>query len=136
MPNAVRIPATTANAMLDAGIGTLADLGKLRIYDGVQPAAGGGALSSNNLLAELVMAADAFPAASGGVLTAAAITADSAADATGTATWFRLFKSDGTTVLYDGSVGTSGCDLNLNSVSLTVNGTVSVTSLTITMPLL
>jgi len=131
-----RIPATTANTALDAAIGVLADSGKLRIYDGTQPAAGGGALSGNTLLAELTMNADAFPSASGGVLTANAITQDSSADNTGTATWFRLLKSDGTTVLIDGSVGTSGADLNLNSVALTAGGTVSVTSLTFTLPLL
>lgn len=131
-----RIPAAVANAALDAAIGTIADLGKLRIYDGTQPAAGGGALSGNNLLAELTLNADAFPAASGGVLTANAITSDSSADATGTATWFRIVKSDGTTVLCDGSVGTSGCDLNLNSTSIVATGAVAVSSLTITLPLL
>ena len=134
MANSPRITAAVANAMLDAAIGTLADGGKLRIYDGTQPAAGGG--TATNLLAELTMNADAFPAASGGVLTANAITAAASAAATGTATWFRLVKSDGTTVLLDGSVGTSGADLNLNSVSITAGGQVSCSSFTITQPLL
>lgn len=134
MANAFRVPYVTCNTALDAAIGTLADSGKLRIYDGTQPAHGGDALSGNNLLAELTMGADAFPAAANGQLAANAITQDSSADASGTATWFRLFKSDGTTVLCDGSVGTSGCDLNLNSVSIVAGGTVSVTSFTITLP--
>jgi hypothetical protein len=72
------------------------------------------------------------PAASGAVLTLNAITQDASADATGTATWFRLVKSDGTTHVLDGDVGTSGSDLNLNSTSITSGATVSVTSFTIT----
>jgi hypothetical protein len=51
----VRLPTATVNSMMDTGIGTQADSGKLRIYDGTQPAAGGGALSGNNLLAELTV---------------------------------------------------------------------------------
>ena len=37
-----------------------------------------------------------------------AITQDSSADATGTASFFRLYKSDGTTCVLQGTVGTSG----------------------------
>lgn len=134
MANQPRITAAVANLMLDAGIGTLADSGKLRFYDGTQPAAGGG--TATNLLAELTMAADAFPAAASNVLTANAITSDSSIDASGTATWARLLKSDGVTVLIDLSVGTSGCDINLGSNVLVAGGTLAITSFTITHPLL
>ncbi len=84
-------------------------------------------------LAELALSSTAFAAASAGSKTAAAITADSSADATGTATWFTLVKSDGTTRVLDGSVGTSGANLNLNSVAISAGATVSVTSLAVTM---
>lgn len=129
-----RITAAVANAMLDAGIGTLADSGKIFIYSGTQPSLGGGSLSGNTLLSTLTLGSDSFPAASAGVLTANAITPDSSAAASGTAAWFRMTKSDGTTVLLDGSVGTSSADLTLSSVSITSGGTVVCTSLTITMP--
>jgi hypothetical protein len=129
-----KITAAVANAMADA-LGAMANSGKLRIYDGTQPANPGTApTGSEHLLAELTMAADAFPAASGGVLTAAAITQDSSVDASGTATWFRLLASDGTTALCDGSAGASGCDLNLTPATLVAGGTCSVSSFTITMP--
>jgi hypothetical protein len=134
MANTPRITAATANTMLDSGIGTQADSGKLRIYDGTQPTNGGDAITTQVLLAELTMPADAFPSASSNTLTANAITQDSSADNNGTATWFRLVKADGTTILLDGSVGTSGADCNLNSVSITSGGAVSVTAMTITMP--
>jgi len=68
-----------------------------------------------------------------GVLTAGTITADSSANASGTATWYRCFKSNGTTVLCDGTVGTSGADLNLNSVAISAGATVSVSSFTHTV---
>jgi hypothetical protein len=135
MANSPRITPAVANSMLDAGIGTTADAGFLRIYDGTQAATASTAVGAQVLLAELTMNADAFPSASSNMLTANAITQDSSANATGTAAWFRLVASNGTTVLLDGSVGTSGCDLNLNSVSITAGGTVSCTSFTIVQPI-
>jgi hypothetical protein len=69
-----------------------------------------------------------FAAASGGTVTANAITQDSSADASGTATWFRIVDSDGTFVL-DGDVGT---DLVLDDAAIVAGGTVSVTSLVVT----
>lgn len=101
----------------------------LRIYDGSRPATGG---TATTLLAELTGNATFAPSASGGVLTLNAITADSSANATGTATWFRWVQSDGTTHVMDGSVGTSGADLNFNTVSIVAAASVSVTSWTIT----
>lgn len=52
---------------------------------------------------------------------------------TGTAAWFRAIKSDGTAVL-DGSVGTSGANLNLNSVGFVSGAPVSVSSWTLSEP--
>ena len=120
-----------ANTACDA-MTELANSGKCRIYDGAQPANADTAVTTQVLLAELTMNATAFAAAVAGVATANAITTDSSADATGTATWFRLLKSDGTTVLIDGSVGTSGCDLNLNTTSLVTGAAVAITSFTVT----
>lgn len=117
------------NAQLDAITTRAGASALLRFYDGTRPATGG---TPTTLLAELTCNATFAPAASGGVLTLNAITADSSANATGTATWFRIVKSDGTTFVMDGNVGTSGSDLNMNSTSFTAGGSVSVTSFTIT----
>ena len=121
------------NAEADA-LSDLLDNGYLRIYDGSQPANADTAISTQVLLAELRFNATAAPAASNGVLTFNAITADSSANNTGTATWFRALKSDGTSVVMDGSVGTSGANLNLTSVAITSGSSVSVTSMTHTIP--
>jgi hypothetical protein len=98
-----------------------------------QPATADTAVSTQNLLAELTLNSTAFGAAVAGVATANSITSDSTADASGTATWFRVVKSDGTTVLWDGSVGTSGCDLNLNTAAIEAGAIVAVTALAYTI---
>lgn len=116
------------NAQMDEIPAAIGASGLLRIYDGTRPATGG---TATTLLAELALSATSAPAASGGVLTFNAITSDPSANATGTATWFRITTSGGTAVI-DGSVGTSGADINFNSVSFVSGATIAVSSLTIT----
>lgn len=120
-----------ANTEADA-VCALLDDGYLRIYDGTQPVDADTAIGSQVLLAELRWNASAFAAAVTGVATANAITADPSADATGTATWFRAFASDGTTAIFDGSVDTSAADLILSSTSIVTAAAVSVSSFTYT----
>jgi len=126
---AIGMATALRNARLDAITTFVGNAGKLRIYNGTQPATGG---TATTLLAELTLASPMAAGASSGVLTFSAITADSAADATGTATWARVVKSDGTTFCFDCTVGTSGADINLNTVSIVANAQHSVTSATIT----
>lgn len=123
---------TMVNAEADA-VGNALNNGYLRIYDGSQPATADTAISGQNLLAELRFAADAFGAAVAGVITANAITDDSSADATGTATWARILASNGTTVWFDGSVGTSNANVILNTTSIVAGAIVSCSSLTFTV---
>ncbi len=121
-----------ANAEADA-FSALLNTGWLRIYDGAQPATADTAVGTQVILAELRFSATAAPAAVAGVVTFNAIVSDTAANATGTAAWFRCFKLDGTTAVYDGSVGTATSDLILNSVAIQINAQVDVTSLTHTV---
>jgi len=114
-------------------IGALANNGYIRVYTGAQPATPETA-ASGTLLAELRFNATAFGAAVAGVITANAITADSAANNDGNAGYYRALGSDGTSVLWDGTVGTSGADLNLNSVAFVTGANVAVSSLTYTLP--
>lgn len=126
-----------ANAAVNAEADALSDAldnGYLRIYDGSQPANADAAIGAVTLLAELRFNATASGAAVAGVLTFSAFTADASANATGTATWFRAWKSDGTTSVMDGSVGTATSDLILNSVAISSGAEVSVTSWTHTVP--
>lgn len=117
------------NAMLDAITTRAGASALLRIYDGSRPATGG---TATTLLAELTCNATFAAAAASGVLTLNAITQDSSANATGTATWFRIVKADGTSFVMDGNVGTSGSDLNMTTTSIVATQPVSVTSFVIT----
>jgi len=118
---------TLRNTMLDAITTAAGNAALLRIYDGSRPATGG---TATTLLAELTCGTPFAAGASSGVLTLGSITQDSSANATGTATWFRIVTSGGTFVL-DGNVGTSGSDLNLTTTSIVSGQPVSVTSFTI-----
>src|SRR5690606_35525721 len=93
----------------------------IKIYTASQPTNPDVAVSAQTLLATLTCSDPAFGSAAddspGGKATADTITADSSADATGTAAWFRAATSAGTAVI-DGSAGTSSADLVLNTVSI------------------
>jgi hypothetical protein len=121
--------ATLRNNQLDEITALAGGSARIRIYEGTRPVTGG---AEGTVLAELIGNATFAPSATGGVLTLNGITADSSANATGDAEWFRIDNSAGTTHVFDGNVGTSGSDLNLNSTSITAGGTVSISSFTIT----
>lgn len=125
----LKLNATLRNTMLDAITTRAGGSAKLKIFAGTQPATGG---AETTKLAELTCNATFAPAASGGTLTLNSITADSSADATGTASWFRIESSGGSHVL-DGTVGTSGADMNLSTTSIVAGAQVSITAASITI---
>jgi hypothetical protein len=124
------------NLALNAALDTPCNSGFMDIYDSTgtgQPATPDVAVTTQVKLASLPLSATAFGAAASGIKTANAIT-NGTGLAVGTATWFRVYKSDHTTAVIDGSAGTSGTDLVLNDAAITVGGTVSVTSYLVEMP--
>ena len=132
----VRVVAAIRNAPLDAiktAIDAGAGAGTIKVYTGTQPANADASLSGNTLLGTLTFTDPSAPAASSGVLTFSAITQDTSADATGTATWARIADSTGATV-FDCDVGTSGATLNLNTTSIVAGGPIQVSSFTLTDP--
>jgi hypothetical protein len=128
-----RLGVAARNAAIDA-ICALVNGGYLRLYDGSQPATPADAPGAT-LLAELTLNATAFQAAVNGQATANAITDDSSANAGGTATWCRVLKSDGTTAIWDGSVGTATANVVLNSTSISAGARVSISSMTFSLPM-
>ena|SRR5690242_756389 len=130
-----------AQAGCDA-VAALCNSGTIKIYAGTQPTDANTAVGAQTLLATLTFGATAFGASAAAgttpsrkaTATANTITGDTSADATGTATWFRILKSNGTTVVMDGSVGTSGADLNLATTSLVAGVDVEITSFTLSQP--
>lgn len=101
----------------------------IRIYDGTQPANANTAITTQTLLVSLPISGS-FGTDSNGTITLSAVTSASAV-ATGTASFFRIVKSDGTTVVMDGSVGTSNADMILNTTAIANTQTVAISSGTI-----
>lgn len=116
---------TLRNSQLDAITTFVGSGAKLRIYDGTRPATGG---TATNLLVEFTLGTPFAPASSGGVLSPT-LPAAVNATGTGTATWFRVVKADGTTFCIDGSVGS---EMSLNTSAITAGLQVSITAWTVT----
>lgn len=86
---------------------------------------------SGTVLASLTLPADAMAAASGGSK-AKSGTWSATAGADGTAGHFRLYKSDGTTCVIQGTCGIGTGDLQLDNTSIATGQTVTVTAFTLT----
>jgi len=129
---ALAFATTLRNARLDAITAFVGGSALLRLYSGTRPATGG---AITTLLAQLTCNVTFAPAAASGVLTLNAISPATSANATGTATWFRLWKADGTTFVMDGNVSTivAGTgDMRLDDTAIVLGGTVAISSATIT----
>jgi hypothetical protein len=108
--------------------------GFFRTYDGTQPTDADTALGAQVDLADNTFGATAFAAASAGSKVANTIGDDTSINATSTAAWCTLLKSGGvriTDTVTDMSAGTSGANVNFNSVAFASGATCSITSLTI-----
>lgn len=110
---------------------------QIRIYNGTPPASAAASLSGNTLLVTMNCSATPISGWSdtgtAGRATFDTVSAGTPA-ATGTATFFRILKSDGTTVIGQGDVGTSGQTLVLETTSIVIGSGVSVTAFTIDFP--
>lgn len=106
----------------------LLNSGTIKIYTGSQPSED--ASVTGTLLATMTFGATAFGNSASGVATANSITSGTAGN-TGTAGYFALEESGGS-VVATGTVGTSGCDMNVNTTSVVSGATVSCSSFTIT----
>ena len=131
MPLNEKLTNLGANTQIDA-LSALIDGGFMDIYDGIQPSDADTPIGSQVLLASLGLSNPAFVPGVGGVALANAITPDASADATGTATWYRIYRSDHITPVMDGSVGTVDANLILTSVSVQAGASVSVESWSLT----
>lgn len=126
-PDATRTAAISpVNDLLNAGTGP----GEIRLYSGSQPASAESA-ATGTLLATFTLNDPAGTVAAGVLTLDVDPGISTTAVATGTAGWFRATDSAGTTV-FDGSAGTSGADLILNTTAISSGGTVSITSGTLT----
>lgn len=154
---AIRLSTGLRDIILGNGTGdaslkeALAD-GVIKIYSGSQPANADTAVSGTHLVTITVGSAAftpgspaaglEFDAADGGEITkAAAETWSGVGLADGTAGWFRFYanatdagSSSTTLPRIDGSIGTSGADLNMSSTSIVTDSTYTIDSFKFTLP--
>ena len=115
---------------IDAGSGA----GLIKIYNGTQPSLPSDAFTTQTLLGTLTFS-DPCGSSSAGTLTFSAITQDSSADATGTATWARITDS-AANVVFDCDVGVTGggATLQFNTTNFVITGPILISSFTVSVP--
>jgi len=130
-----------ANAVVDLVDASSPTAGKVRIYDGTIPADADTAIAAQTLLAEITLDDPAFGAATDQAPGARASALglpleDSSADATGTASWFRLLDGSNNVIL-QGDVSTVSAgtgDMQMNSTAIQSGAAVSITAFNVDMP--
>jgi len=135
-----------AGAMLDAWANggttqTFWDSAIFEVRSGTRPATADTA-PAGSLLASMTLPADAMNAAATHAISFAGTWSDTSADATGTASWFRIKKSgdSGTTNTtdkrLDGDITATGGggDAEINNVSVAITQVVSVASYSHSLP--
>lgn len=127
----INVSNSVANGALDAIATAWGATPKLRVYSGTQPTNTGSALSGNTMLAECTLSPASAASGSkdmlGGVQTIAAAAA-------GTASFYRVYNSGGTTCHEQGTVGTSGTDVVIDNTSINSGQSVKFNSFTKTWP--
>jgi hypothetical protein len=129
MPSNLKYSNGTRNAQQNGLITYAGSNALINIYAGGQPANANTAISGQTLLVTLTVTGS-FGTDSNGTITLSSV-ANGTAVATGTAAFFRITKSDGTTVVMDGSVAISDADLVLNNTSIATGQVVSISAGTI-----
>lgn len=118
------------NAKLDANAVVVGNAGKLEIYGTTADVPGTNNAEGVTLATFTLDSPFAPPAANG--VQQPTLPAATVGLVSGTALWARVTKADGSTAVMDLTVGTSGAQVNLASLSIVSGGAVSITSWTIT----
>lgn len=133
---AIQMSVTLRNAMANQIESTGGTSACLEIRSGAQPASCS-ATRTGTVLATINLPSDWLTAGSSGAVAQNGTWQDASADATGTAAHFCLYSSqatkDGTTCIMQGSVSTSGADLNVDNTSFASGQAFNITSFPITI---
>ena len=130
---ALQLSEAVRNARLDVIETTIGASAVLKIRTGAAPANVGTA-DSGTVLATMTLPADWLAAAASGSKAKLGTWEDLAADTGGTAAHFRIYASNGTTAHIQGSVTVTGGggDMTLDSVTISANQQISITSFSLT----
>ena len=131
----VQLATSTRNAMLDAIETDAGTSAILKIRTGAQPA-NCAAADSGSVLATVNLQSDWMAAASGGTKAMSGTWQDASADGSGTAAHYRLYKSDGTTCIMQGTVTATGGggDMTVDNTSFALGQPFNITSFVLTAP--
>lgn len=134
---ALKLSTTVRNAMLDAIEADLLTGGVpvMRIWSGTVPAncAAANALDGAILASPTIGAGDPFAPASNGSKVKSGTWEDTAADASGTATHFRMYRFGGTVCVMQGTVTATGLggDLTVDNTNFAANQAFTITAFTL-----
>jgi hypothetical protein len=127
----VQFSVSVRNARLDSVETTVGSSAVLKIFSGSAPV-DCAAADSGTVLATLNLPANWMASASGGSASKAGTWEDLSADNTGTAGHFRIYDSGVSVCHMQGTVGTSGTDMTVNTTSFTAGASVTVNTFTLT----
>ncbi len=137
-----RLADTARNAACNAIVDLIDDgasFGVIRIYQGTQPANPQTSAAGSTLLVEIAFKDPAFGSAASGQAAMDASPAPSAVVTTGgTAQWARVLdsdKSDPNDAVFDMDVGQGSGTLSFDNTTFVASGTVTITSMTVTVPM-
>jgi hypothetical protein len=128
---AIQFSTAVRDARLDQIETTIGTSAVIRIFTG-SPPANCAAADSGTILATVNCPTDWMAAASGGSKAKSGTWEDLSADNTGTAGHFRVYDSGVTTCHMQGTVGTSGTDMIVNSTSFTSGQPFTINTFTLT----
>jgi hypothetical protein len=128
----IRLSVTARNARLDAVEAVVGASALLRIFTGAPPLSCAAA-DSGTLLVEMALPADWMDTASGGSKIQAGTWSDPSANGSGTAGYFRLYETTGTTCHLQGTCSGpgGGGDMELNNPVVSTGQLVQVISFTL-----
>lgn len=128
---AIQLSVAARNGRLDSFETTCGTSAVMKIFSG-SPPANCAAADSGTALATVSLPVDWMAAATGGSKSKNGTWEDLSADNTGTAGHFRIYDSGVATCHMQGTVGTSGTDIIVNSTSFTAAQAFTVNSFTLT----
>jgi hypothetical protein len=127
---AIQLSTTLRSAMIDAYETTGGTLPRLYIFLGSLPANCAAADANANPLAILTLPSDWISTSSSGTVTITGGPWTGTGASAGTATHYRLKKSDQSTVFEQGTVGTGSEDLVLDNAVIAAGQAISITTWT------
>jgi len=127
---------TVRNSVLNGWESAIGTGARLRIYSGALPADESAALAGNTMLWEKVMNSDWAQNAATGTKILADLPLSGAAVAAGTASFYRIYDSAGTTSHEQGSITATGGggDMTIDNTSIANGQIVNVTTFSKTAP--